>query len=74
MALHNSLPFGNDPRIASYFAGDTKVWESLRKAITESSGFQRWKIERNSDQQFQSLSLDTQAHTYLRETLETLAY
>ncbi len=51
------------------------IWERLKDAIASSSGFQRWQLERHSfDNQIQSLSLDHQVRSYLRETLETLAY
>ncbi len=51
------------------------TWERLKSAIASSSGFQRWQVERQSfDNQLQSLSLDRQVRSYLRETLETLAY
>lgn len=51
------------------------IWERLKDAIASSSGFQRWQLERQSlDNQLQFLSLDHQVRSYLRETLETLAY
>ncbi len=51
------------------------IWEQLKSAIASSSGFHRWQLERHSfDSQLQSLSLDHQVRSYLRETLETLAY
>lgn len=49
---------------------DSKMWESLKLAIAESSGFQRWQLDRS----FQEVDLDALVHQYLRETLETLAY
>ena len=55
-------------------AYDTQVWDSLKRAIAESSGFKGWKIEREVDKSLADISLDTLVHTYLRETLETLAY
>ncbi|MCY7391519.1 MAG: hypothetical protein LH647_08480 [Leptolyngbyaceae cyanobacterium CAN_BIN12] len=54
--------------------GDSEVWKSLKQAISSSSGFQRWQLERNIDSQLSSLGLDTLVRRYLRETLETLAY
>lgn len=48
------------------------TWDSLKRAIAHSSGFQRWRLERTS--QADSLTLDQQVSHYLRETLETLAY
>jgi len=53
---------------------DRTIWDSLKQAIASSSGFQRWKMERSSDVQLQSLNLDQQVRSYLQETLETLAY
>jgi hypothetical protein len=55
------------------------IWENLKLAISESSGFKRWKVERQPDQAVgvaASLdqSLDELVHRYLRDTLETLAY
>lgn len=49
---------------------DSQMWESLKLAIAESSGFQRWQLDRIS----QEVDLDASVHQYLRETLETLAY
>ena len=49
---------------------DTQMWESLKLAIAESSGFQRWQLDRISLE----ADLDALVHQYLRETLETLAY
>ncbi|MER3434176.1 MAG: hypothetical protein C4288_12295 [Leptolyngbya sp. ERB_1_1] len=48
---------------------DSQMWESLKLAIAESSGFQRWRLDRTSQE-----DLDALVHQYLRETLETLAY
>lgn len=67
---HTSISFQNSDRGAV----NPQVWESLKRAIAGSSGFKRWQLEHASDEQFQSLSLDVLVHTYLRETLETLAY
>jgi hypothetical protein len=50
------------------------AWEGLKKAISESSGFKSWKLERTGIQELQELSGDKLVHLYLRETLETLAY
>jgi hypothetical protein len=56
---------------AEAVSSDSQVWESLKRAIAESSGFHRWQLDRTHAQ---DLSLDAQVHQYLRETLETLAY
>ena len=74
MALHNSLSPENDQLIARYLSGDNQVWDTLKRAISDSSGFKRWQIERDSEKHLQDLSLDSLVHKYLRETLETLAY
>lgn len=67
---HTSISFrDSDPG-----AGNPQVWESLKRAIAGSSGFKRWQLEHAGDEQFQALNLDTLVHSYLRETLETLAY
>ncbi len=50
------------------------AWSGLKKAIAGSSGFQSWKLERKDDHSLQEMSLETLVHTYLRETLATLAY
>ena len=55
-------------------SGDSEVWESLKQAISNSSGFRRWQVERNSESQLNGLGLDILVRRYLRETLETLAY
>ena len=56
------------------FATDTEIWDSLKQAISVSSGFHRWQLERSFDGARLTLSLDDQVRSYLRETLETLAY
>jgi hypothetical protein len=53
-------------------SADNQIWHSLRQAIAESSGFKRWKHDRNLEGLGQDL--DLLVHRYLRETLETLAY
>jgi len=51
------------------------TWDSLKRAIAASSGFQRWHAERMLTQsQLQNSSLEQLVSSYLRETLETLAY
>ncbi|MGC9502209.1 hypothetical protein [Baaleninema sp.] len=52
----------------------TRVWENLKTAIAASSGFQRWKLERQERRSIDRQNLDSQVCDYLRETLETLAY
>lgn len=57
------------------FSEEPQIWNSLKQAISASSGFQRWQLERLTlDAQLQELNLDHQVRRYLRETLETLAY
>ncbi len=53
-------------------AYDADLWDSLKSAIANSSGFQSWRSE-------QTLTTETKSteqlvRLYLRETLETLAY
>jgi len=69
------------------FADDTadrQIWSSLKGAIASSSGFQRWQLEKSLATPLpiikeqgsveQINQLDQQVRSYLRETLETLAY
>ncbi len=53
---------------------DTQVWENLKEAIANSSGFKRWEQESNLKNLDPQESLDVRVRRYLRETLETLAY
>ncbi|KAM3095887.1 hypothetical protein ACKFKG_08675 [Phormidesmis sp. 146-35] len=68
-----SSPSESDAQVRPLMA-ELQVWDSLKRAIADSSGFKSWRIERDTDKQIQDLSLDTLVHNYLRETLETLAY
>ncbi|MGD1906980.1 MAG: hypothetical protein ACFB0C_13430 [Leptolyngbyaceae cyanobacterium] len=55
------------------YADDAQIWNNLKTAIANSSGFKRW----NSDQHLTSVedsNVDALVRRYLRETLETLAY
>jgi hypothetical protein len=54
-------------------ADDAHIWSSLRDAIADSSGFQRWQREQ-PEAHLKTLSLEKRVRRYLRETLETLAY
>jgi hypothetical protein len=54
-------------------AGDRHVWEHLKQAIASSSGFQRWQQEQVAEGQVRD-DLERRVCSYLRETLETLAY
>ena len=59
----------------SNFAEDEQIWESLKRAIADSSGFRGWLQEKGLDKTSEQTStLDEQVRRYLRETLETLAY
>jgi hypothetical protein len=67
-------------------ARDPKVWSHLKQAIATSSGFDKWQRSRHGDPksdpkdilpkdlQIQDGVLDDLVRSYLRETLETLAY
>ncbi|HEY9640543.1 MAG TPA: hypothetical protein V6C57_08665 [Coleofasciculaceae cyanobacterium] len=57
----------------SQFSEDV-TWDSLKRAIAASSGFQRWRAEQSATVQMQNFSLEQWVSLYLRETLETLAY
>lgn len=52
----------------------SEVWSQLKQAISASSGFKRWQLEQAKDSKHQDSSLDALVQSYLRETLETLAY
>ena len=56
------------------FSQDSQIWDSLKQAIANSSGFQRWQLEHPVSDQLQDYTLDSNVRRYLRETLETLAY
>ena len=51
---------------------EQEVWENLKQAIADCSGFKQWQSRQKSDSN--SFPLDQQVRSYLRETLETLAY
>ncbi|OCQ94360.1 hypothetical protein BCD67_06820 [Oscillatoriales cyanobacterium USR001] len=54
---------------------DSEMWESLKQASAASSGFQRWQLEQDCTPCTpEDAALDKQVTSYLRETLETLAY
>ncbi|MBD2187521.1 hypothetical protein [Pseudanabaena mucicola] len=59
---------------------DPKVWSELKRAISTSSGFDKWQRSRHGskyetkDVTAQEGVLDDLVRSYLRETLETLAY
>jgi hypothetical protein len=53
---------------------DREIWQSLKEAIANSSGFQRWQEETNFDRELEETTLDERVRGYLRSTLETLAY
>jgi|GEM_PF-479004 len=59
---------------SSPFADDVTIWENLKSAIANSSGFQRWQLERSNENAIDHLTLELRVRRYLRETLETLAY
>jgi hypothetical protein len=63
-----------DASITEILTSDAKVWDGLKLAIAQSSGFERWKQDRQFDGATPEHSLETLVHRYLRETLETLAY
>jgi hypothetical protein len=74
--MANYLPIAQEPQVAEpiELCEDSEIWGSLKSAIGASSGFQRWQLELNFETQQAPVSLDHQVRSYLRETLETLAY
>ena len=74
--MANYLPIAQQPQAAEPIAlcEDSQIWDSLKSAIGASSGFQRWQLELNFDLQQQNATIDQQVRSYLRETLEMLAY
>lgn len=62
------------PSSLTHHSGDTQAWESLRRAIATSSGFQRWRQQTDQEIGNEELSSEELVIRYLRETLETLAY
>jgi len=71
---NGSNPGGTSKELLCNLPENSEIWQSLKQAISASSGFQRWRLERNVDNRFSGLNLDTLVRVYLRETLETLAY
>lgn len=55
-----------------YAQKEQEVWESLQQAIADCSGFQQWQAQQEINPEI--AALDQQVRSYLRETLETLAY
>lgn len=53
---------------------DHAIWDSLKQAIARSSGFKRWHADHSTALDLENLTVDKQVTTYLKETLETLAY
>jgi hypothetical protein len=55
---------------------DTETWDNLKQVITGSTGFERWKRSRlvENEQKHDQKLIDELVTSYLRETLETLAY
>ena len=61
-----------DPK--SKFSQDSEFWKALKVAISNSSGFECWQQAKTIDEEIKQTNLDAQVSSYLRETLETLAY
>jgi hypothetical protein len=81
MATSSSPSFENDANLngiskelLDHLPKDSEIWQNLKQAISASSGFQRWRLERSVDSTHSGLALDHLVRSYLRETLETLAY
>jgi hypothetical protein len=56
------------------FRADGKYWSELRQAISNTSGFKRWVLDRKIEPKSSEGTLDAMVQLYLRQTLETLAY
>lgn len=61
------------PQVPS-FCADGKYWSDLRQAISDTSGFKRWVLDRKIEPKSSEGTLDAMVQLYLRQTLETLAY
>ncbi|MCW6050587.1 hypothetical protein K4039_10950 [Lyngbya sp. CCAP 1446/10] len=74
--MANYLPIAQEPQAVEpiELCKDSEIWGSLKSAIGASSGFQRWQLELNFESQQQNVTIDQRVRSYLRETLETLAY
>jgi hypothetical protein len=64
---------------ASETAVNPQVWSNLKEVITTSSGFDKWQSSRDNESPVTKSDVvpdgvDDLVRTYLRETLETLAY
>jgi len=55
------------------FSDHAQIWQSLKCAIANSSGFNTWKEELPHGE-VEAAPLDHLVQRYLRETLATLAY
>ncbi|HEY9828245.1 MAG TPA: hypothetical protein V6D19_22635 [Stenomitos sp.] len=60
-------------QIKAFRFGDT-YWSELCQAISDTSGFKRWVLERGVESKGSEGTLDAMVQLYLRQTLETLAY
>ena len=65
--------------LASPSNSDSAIWNSLKLAIADSSGFKCWQDDNGELSPVQREEaapplLDAQVRHYLRQTLETLAY
>lgn len=56
------------------FNDDSKIWENLKEAIANTSGFECWQQANTIDNETNTVNLDQLVSSYLRETLATLAY
>ncbi len=53
---------------------DSQCWGDLKQAVSDTSGFKRWALERHLDHQGTEPTQEAMVQLYLRQTLETLAY
>jgi hypothetical protein len=59
---------------SSKITNNSQMWENLKQAIADSSGFLRWQSEHPVRHRVLEMNLDDRVQRYLRESLETLAY
>jgi hypothetical protein len=62
------------PSHINSFQADGRYWRELKQAISDTSGFKRWILERDPEIKEPESTQDKMVQLYLRQTLETLAY
>ena len=70
--MNNHTPHMSNPN--RLYKVEHQFWPDLKQVISTSSGFKRWVLERGLDANAKGSTLDHLVRSYLRQTLETLAY